>query len=438
MDDRHRQRQALANAQRQAARQFVAHRFEIEALEHFRHSRTDALRQQVEQPRVQFEVLQYGQLAVQRERLRHVANPPARLHVLRIHRLAEQRAGSLAGRQQAGEHLHGGGLAAAVGAEEAEDLPALDAETDVIDRNEIAEAAGQVVGLDGDAVGLLAWRNPQLMVAMALALRQQGDEGGFQRRLAGAFAQLGGRAGGQHPALVHRHQPVEALGLLHVGGRHQHAHAPVLGADALDQLPELVARQRVDAGGRLVEDQQVGIVDQRAAQPELLLHAAGELARRAVGERRQPGAAQQVGDAPLTLGLLVAKQAAEEIDVLEHRQRRIQILAQPLRHVGDARADRAAVLPAAHVAAEHGDLAVLHPPRAGDQRQQAGLADAVRADQADHAVGRDLQADLVDRTRRAVAQRHPGQARHAVRPTVHSGTLICRFAGHSAWGSRRR
>ncbi|MCY1451759.1 hypothetical protein D9M71_686400 [compost metagenome] len=134
----------------------------------------------------------------------------------------------------------------------------------------------------------------------------------------------------------------------------------------------------------------------------------------------------------------MAEQAAEEVDVLEYRQRRIQVLAQPLRHIGDARTNCAAVRPAAHVAAEHGDLAILHLPCAGDQRQQAGLADTIRADQADHAVGRNLQRDVIDRTGRAVAQRHPGQARHAVRRAVHSGTLICRFAGHSACGSRRR
>ncbi|MCY1417919.1 hypothetical protein D9M71_334650 [compost metagenome] len=438
MDNRDGQRQALTDAQRQAAGQFVADVLEAEAAEHLLHPRADFLGGQVEQPGVQVEVLQHRQLAVQGERLGHVADTPARRHVMGVHRLAEQRAAALAGRQQAGEHLHGGGLAAAVGAEEAEDFPALDAEADVVHRDEIAEAAGQVVGLDGDAVALRARRNLQFVVAAALALGQQRDERRLQRLRAGALAQLGRRASGEHPALVHRHQPVEALGLVHVGGRHQHAHARMAGADAFDQLPELAARQRIDAGGGLVEDQQVGIVDQRAAQPELLLHAAGQLARRPLGEGREAGAVQQVGDAPLALGLLVAEQAAEEVDVLEHRQRRVEILAQPLRHVGDARADPAAVRRAAHVAAEHGDLAVLQLPRAGQQRQQAGLADAVRTDQPDHAPGGNLQADLVDGARRAVAQRDAGQARHAVGRGVHSGTLICRSAGHSAWGSRRR
>ena len=67
------------------------------------------------------------------------------------------------------------------------------------------------------------------------------------------------------------------------------------------RVPELAARQRIDAGRRLVEDQQIGIVNQRAAQPELLAHAAGELPGRPVRERREPSALKQLGDAPVAL-----------------------------------------------------------------------------------------------------------------------------------------
>ena len=144
--------------------------------------------------------------------------------------------------------------------------------------------------------------NHHLLVAAALLLRQQGDEGRVQVLGPGSRQQLRRRAGGEHVAGVHRHQPVEPGGLLHVGGRHQDAHARPVGPDAVDQLPELAARQRIDAGGRLVEDQEVRVVDQRAAQTELLLHAAGQLAGRPVGEASQPDTVQQLGDAALALG----------------------------------------------------------------------------------------------------------------------------------------
>ena len=54
----------------------------------------------------------------------------------------------LAGRQQPRQHLHRGRLAAAIGAEEAEDFAALDPEADMIDRGELTESAGQSARLD--------------------------------------------------------------------------------------------------------------------------------------------------------------------------------------------------------------------------------------------------------------------------------------------------
>ena len=127
-------------------------------------------------------------------------------------------------------------------------------------------------------------------------------------------------------------------------------------------------------------------------QAELLLHAAGQLAGRPVGEAPQPDTVQQLGDAALGLGPALAEQPGEEVGVLEDRQRRVEVLAQALRHVGDARAGVPAKAGVGHVAAEHLDLPLLDAAGAGDQRQQAGLADAVRADQPDHAAGRQVEA----------------------------------------------
>ena len=39
----------------------------------------------------------------------------------------------------------------------------------------------------------------------------------------------------------------------------------------------------------------------------------------------------------------LAEQAAEEVEIFEHRQRRIQIAAEALRHIGDARRASGAV-----------------------------------------------------------------------------------------------
>ena len=97
---------------------------------------------------VQDQVLPHRQLGIEREGLRHVADLAADVDVVGIDRLAEQPGLPLGGRQQAAQHLHRRRLAAAVGAEEAEDLPPLDPDVDVIDRDEIAEPLGQAVRLD--------------------------------------------------------------------------------------------------------------------------------------------------------------------------------------------------------------------------------------------------------------------------------------------------
>ena len=84
-----------------------------------------------------------------------------------------------------------------------------------------------------------------------------------------------GRALGDHEPAVHHHQPVaQLLGLVHVvGGQHQR-HALLL--EPVELLPQDVAGLRVQARGGLVEQQQVGVVDQRAGDGQASLEAAGQ------------------------------------------------------------------------------------------------------------------------------------------------------------------
>ena len=133
-----------------------------------------------------------------------------------------------------------------------------------------------------------------------------------------ALQQLGRAAGGQYGAVIDGQQMVEALGLLHVRSGDQHTHLRALAANTLDQLPELVTRQRIDASGGLVEDQQVRVVDQCATQPKFLLHAAGQFARRPLTKLAKARTAQQFGNTGFTFCLGLAKQAGKEVQVLDH------------------------------------------------------------------------------------------------------------------------
>ena len=67
---------------------------------------------------------------------------------------------------------------------------------------------------------------------------------------------------------------------------------------ALDLVPELGARLGVQAGGRLVEEQHLGAVDEAHGQVETALHAARVGLGLAVGGVGEAEALERLGDAP--------------------------------------------------------------------------------------------------------------------------------------------
>ena len=100
------------------------------------------------------QVLDHGELAIERELLRHVADalPGRGAGVAQIDAGDAQRAA--AGRQQTAEHAERGRLAGPVGPEQAEDLAAVDLEADMIDGGERAELPDEIVDLDDRFVSL--------------------------------------------------------------------------------------------------------------------------------------------------------------------------------------------------------------------------------------------------------------------------------------------
>ena len=417
----------LANTERKPVRPGGFHFFQVEAFQHFPHAVFARLFRDVKEFRMQFQVLANRQFLIERKALRHVADAPPRRHIPCVEFLAEKPGGAFAHRQKASQHLHRRRLAAAVRAQKAEDLAAFDAEVHPVDRNEVAEAAGQVGRLDrGIAVMRHAGRYVHRLVACSLFLRQQPDEGGFERFLSCRLANIRRRSRGKHPAVIHCGQPVEAFRLLHIGGSHEHAHMRAAGADRVDEFPELPPRQRIDAGRRLVEDQQVRVMDESAAEPELLFHAAGQGAHGAIGKGRKSRRRQQFLDAFPALCGAEAEKPSEEIEVLFDAQRRIEVLAEALGHIGDARMAEAPVSGRLHVAVEYRDFARLDTPHAGKDREQRRLADAVRPDQPGHAAGGYVERHVIEGKGLAIAMRQ------AAKSCGGPGALVVRAAVHSA------
>ena len=207
----------------------------------------------------------------------------------------------------------------------------------------------------------------------------------------------------QQLARVHRPQLRERLRFFDVGGGDQHRHPRRFPLQIMHQRPELAARQRIHAGGRLVQNQQIRRMHQRAAETRFLLHPAGEFAGGAVGKRREAGRVQQPPDAGAALACGQAEKAGVEVNVFINRQRRIQIAPQSLRHIGDAVRQREAVGGLAHIAAEDVQFTALDAAHTGDEREQGRFADAVRADEADGQPARQGEGKVVQRQRLAVA-----------------------------------
>ena len=84
-----------------------------------------------------------------------------------------------------------------------------------------------------------------------------------------------GAALGDDPPVVHDDEPVaQLLGLVHVVGRDDERDA--LALEPEQPVPQHVPRLRVEAGGRLVEQQHLGVVHEAARDGEPALHPAGQ------------------------------------------------------------------------------------------------------------------------------------------------------------------
>ncbi len=218
-----------------------------------------------------------------------------------------------------------------------------------------------------------------------------------------------------------------------------------LGAQRRDEVEHLGLDRRVEAGRRLVEDQQGRVLRQRHGDHDALLHAARELVRVAAHDPRRVGdldLAQHLLRALLGLALGDPGDRERLGDLVADADRRVQ---RPAGVLVDHRHARRAHPP--HVALAHGeqvlagdlDRARAHPAVArqvADDREgrgrlaAAGLADEAvglalgdlerdaaqhRAPDAAHAVG-DLEVGELERGRRATAvgaviARTPGSGR---------------------------
>jgi hypothetical protein len=188
------------------------------------------------------------------------------------------------------------------------------------------------------------------------------------------------------PTGQHQHAVGQPLGLLQVvGGQH---HGGAGGGQALDRRPGLAPRHRVQAGRRLVQEQQLRPADDAQADVDTAALAARQLADPGVGLGGQVDQLQQLADRPRA-----REQAGVDAQRLPHRQ--LEVEAGRLQHQADPGPPGPAG--AARLAAEHADHAAAGRLVALQQLHGGRLAGPVGAEQGHHLPGGDLEAEVPQR-----------------------------------------
>ena len=131
--------------------------------------------------------------------------------------------------------------------------------------------------------------------------------------------QLARRTLGHDLAGIHHGEAVaQLLGLVHVMSRDDQRDPVRL--EAVEPVPEHVPRLRVEAGGRLVQQEDLGLVDQRPGDREPAPHSSGEHLDPGVGLVLELRERQQALEADADHRLLEAEVSAVDEDVLADRQ----------------------------------------------------------------------------------------------------------------------
>ena len=231
-----------------------------------------------------------------------------------------------------------------------------------------------------------------------------------------------------HPAGPRRHQQhllAEERGLVDRMGDEQDRRAGVL-PQPQQFLVEPVAGDLVERAERLVHQQQLGIVDERAGDRDALAHAARQFVGIGLLPARQADQRQQFARLEGAAPLAAAADFERQLDVLERRAPRQQ---------RGVLKDEADVAPRARRLGrrpEHRDLAGGRRQKIRDDPQQGRLAASRGAEKGQEAAARDGQTDLFERRHDAAlggkAHRHVAQSDRGT--AIRHGRRIRRDLGH--------
>jgi len=167
-----------------------------------------------------------------------------------------------------------------------------------------------------------------------------------------------------------------------------------LGEQRADELPGLPRALRVEADRGLVEEEELGGVEEAPREVELLLHAAGELLDSAVRRLREADAVEDLLDPPVALADVDAVDVGEVPQVLASADPVVEP-SLAAEHEANPRPEFARLTN--DVEAEHLGGTARRDEERGEHLRERRLARAVRPEQAEDLPGIDVEVDPPER-----------------------------------------
>lgn len=164
-----------------------------------------------------------------------------------------------------------------------------------------------------------------------------------------------------------------------------------MAAQPVDQGPQLLAHLGVESDRGLVEQQQSGLVNQRASDQQPPAHAPRQLVDLRVAAVAELGDLHGPVHGGPALGARHAVEVGEHEQVLFDRERHVQVV-----ELGDHAALGPGLLGLARErVSEHFDVALIGDHLGGEDLHRGGLAGPVGTQQADTGTGGHLEVEAV-------------------------------------------
>ncbi|OJF83257.1 hypothetical protein NS14008_34290 [Nocardia seriolae] len=212
---------------------------------------------------------------------------------------------------------------------------------------------------------------------------------------------IGGTVGDDAPAREDQDAVRQLLGLVQIVGGEQDGGVVVVG-QAVHQIVEFAACLRIEARGRLVQEQQFGTADNADGHVQAPALTAGQRHHLGVGVLGEPDRGDEFVGVPRPLDGRGGVRRVEHAQVVEQfADPPLAVVAPGLQHHAQPRPPR--LVPVRGVGAQHLDPSGRAHAEALEDLDGGGLARAVRAEQGDHLAAMRLEGDVLQDIAGAVA-----------------------------------